>query len=99
MSATHTTFRNTSWRVLILSMAFLLAFASLATAQKPKKRPSLKQVGSITRTKLGERDGYQPGDLINQTDMKRVLKALTASGWQPADHKNCSLTRCLRRTI
>ena len=75
----------------IATFALLLLFAGAippsSLAQTTKNRPSLKEVGTIARAQLGQREGYQPGDLIYQTDVKRVLKALAAAGWRPVDQK------------
>ncbi len=70
-------------------MVVLLALASGSPAfpLETQKRPSLKQVSGITQVALSKRDGYQEGDLLTQKDVTRVLKALAAAGWTPADRK------------
>ncbi len=85
MSARSTIFCNGLWGIGTVVCVFVCASPTLA--QESKKRPSIKQVSGITQAKLAEREGYQPGDLITQTDVKRVLLALNSSGWQPTDSK------------
>ncbi len=61
--------------------------ASISSAQTDQQRLSLEQIGSLTSAELAQREGYQSGDLITQSDVKAVLKTLVGAGWQPADHK------------
>ncbi len=87
MIATSNSFRNALYAAGAISLLLLPALGSPARSRETKKRPPFKQVSSIARASLSERDGYRPGDLINQTDVKRALKSLAVASWRPVDHK------------
>ncbi len=87
MSTTNTTLQRAPWRLGSTIALLVSAIVAQTPAQETKDRPSPAQVGHLVRKELGQREGYQAGDLINQADMKRVLKALTSKGWKPSDTK------------
>lgn len=73
--------------LVVTGMSMVAPVAHAAAPLGTKQRPSFSQVESIVKSALGEREGYQPKDLINQSDVERVLEALADGGWQPPDHK------------
>lgn len=76
------------WGIIGAVVFVVLTVTQVASATRPdKEKPSFKQITSVVQTALAKRDGYQPGDLIHQTDLKRVLKALSAAGAMPPDSK------------
>lgn len=84
-------FENRWWiGPLLLVVVAAFRASAVAHAGPPRdtdQRPSFNQVERIVKSALGEREGYRPGDLINQSDVERVLEALEDSGWQPGDRQ------------
>ena len=58
-----------------------------AFAEPAKDRPSWQQVTQIVNSTLGERKGYQAGDLITRSDAQRVFRSLANANWRPTDQK------------
>ncbi len=82
-----TQLHRTCCGVAFACCVFLSVGQSDGTAQTVERRPTLEQVCRITTVQLAKRENYQSGDLITQSDVKGVLKALAGAGWQPADGK------------
>lgn len=54
----------------------------------PRKRSYHWPRSAPSPPQLAQREDYQPGDLLTNSDVKEVLKALAAAGWQPPDQKD-----------
>ncbi|MFW6114385.1 MAG: hypothetical protein ACOC7K_01450 [bacterium] len=81
-----------TWPMGVVLLLLMVAFpvprlVRAAGPPRAAKRPSFSQVERVVKSALAEREGYRPKDLINRSDVERVLKALAESGWRPSDHE------------
>ncbi len=84
-----------------LACAVSLAIAATGYAAKPagaqsqasggqvdeRPLPTWGQVEQIVKKNVGDRYGYQPGDIISRTDVQQALAKLEAVGWRPIDRQ------------
>ncbi len=76
---------------LMIALATLLAQPTAAQAppadssHAKRPLPSWSEVEQIVKHALASRPGYQPGDIIAKSDVKKALVKLEAHGWKVAD--------------
>ncbi len=75
----------------LMRLACLVMWPALCNSyswgQEAKHRLTLREIGPLAAETLAQRDGYQNGDLITQSDVKLVMKTLASFGWVPKDQK------------
>jgi hypothetical protein len=70
----------------LIAAPFASAAPPAAKAQgEQRPMPTWDQVDEIVKKTLSDHYGYQPGDIISQSDVEKVIVKLAALGWKPAD--------------
>lgn len=70
----------------VAAIAFCGFPAGVQGAQrKAEELPPFKEVQATVARELAAKKGYRKGDLLSQSDVRRVLKAIEQLGWKVAD--------------
>jgi hypothetical protein len=76
------------WSGIAVPVLLLLTIvAGVIQAEPPRvvDKPTLSEVLQFTDRFLQQQTGYQPGQLVTQSGVVKLIKALEAKGWQVRD--------------
>lgn len=74
-------------RSFLAAFSLVMIGATTTFAAPAAKHPEWKTVELATKKALAKRPGYEPQDVLSQSDLKNVVSALSKLGWKLPDGK------------